>query len=345
MTASAQGIDVSSYQPDQTASGLGKYSFAFCKVSEGLTGVDPHLPANWAAIKAAGIHRGGYHEFHPSGDPAAQARHFVAAAKAQGLVPGDMLAVVASDYAGVTSAMIRTCCDEVAALAGPHCPVLVYSDLSVARGLTTCTKYPLWIANPASSAPQDVSPWPRWLFWQWSWNPEDQDAFNGTAAELNGWIAGYTGGNTPAAPASTVAGWLAQGQKSLADLCSGSLHNGVSTVLRLTAEHSPGAVYTPAMATYLNEVFAADKAVIPAGVILFYPKGSGDEAFTSRGDQTLQGLANTWHCECSAIVRLTAEKSPGSVFSGAMATYLDGVFQRAASGPKVPAGVHLYYET
>lgn len=148
-----------------------------------------------------------------------------------------------------------------------------------------------------------------------------------------------------AAATSTVAGWLAQGQKSLADLCSGSLHNGVSTVLRLTAERSPGAVYAPAMATYLNGVFAADKARIPAGVVLFYPKGSGDEAFTSRGDQTLQGLANTWHCECSAIVRLTAEKSPGAVFSGAMATYLDGVFQRAASGPKVPAGVHLYYET
>lgn len=147
------------------------------------------------------------------------------------------------------------------------------------------------------------------------------------------------GGNTPAV---SVKVWVAAGQKSLADLCSSELHNGVSTVLRLTAENSPSAIYTPAMATYLNQVFAADKAHIPAGVIVRYPKASATEAFTSRGDQTLQGLANTWHCECSAVVRTTAEGSPGAEFSGAMATYLDQVFSR--SSLHVPAGVHLYYE-
>jgi hypothetical protein len=143
-------------------------------------------------------------------------------------------------------------------------------------------------------------------------------------------------------PASTVTVWVAEGQKSLADLCAGELGNAVSTVLRLTAEHSAGAIYTPAMSGYINQVLAADKAKVPAGVTVWYPKGSAAEAFTSHGTQTLQGLANTWECEPSTVVRLTAEHAPGAVFSPGMASYLNGVFSRSAL--HVPAGIHVYYQ-
>jgi N-acetylmuramoyl-L-alanine amidase len=149
--------------------------------------------------------------------------------------------------------------------------------------------------------------------------------------------------NGETAPTSTLAVWTTMGQKSLNDLAAQSLHNGVSTVLRLTAEHSPDGLYPPQMATYLNGVFAADTASVPAGAILYHPKADGTIVdFKSDGDQTLQALSGTWHCQCSAIVRATAEHSPGAVFSGAMASYLDGVFSRSAT--HIPSGIQLYYQ-
>ena len=61
-----------------------------------------------------------------------------------------MLAVVASDYQGVTDAEVKAFCDHVKA-AAPRCIVLVYSDLSLLPALPSCTGYPLWIAWPSSS--------------------------------------------------------------------------------------------------------------------------------------------------------------------------------------------------
>jgi hypothetical protein len=143
-------------------------------------------------------------------------------------------------------------------------------------------------------------------------------------------------------PAPTVAVWVCEGQNSLAALCSGTFRNGVSTVLRLTAEKSPQGLYVTSMASYIDSVFAASHEDVPAGVVVWHPAASVTLPFTSRGDQTLQGLANAWHCDPSAIVRCTAERSPGAVFGSAMANYLDTVF--AASSLKVPAGTSLYYE-
>ena len=122
------------------------------------------------------------------------------------------------------------------------------------------------------------------------------------------------------------------GQASLADLATNTLHNGVSTILQLTAERSPGATFTTRMASYLDGVFTADKEKVPAGAA----------PFNSHGDQTLLGLSLAFKCQPSAIVQLTAEKSPGSVFGGGMTQYLDDVFGRSAT--KVPEGIHLYYE-
>lgn len=133
------------------------------------------------------------------------------------------------------------------------------------------------------------------------------------------------------------------GQASLADLAKNTLHNGVSTILQLTAERSPGAVYTARMASYLDGVFTADKEKVPAGVTVYHPNGNGAAPFSSHGDQTLLGLSLAFKCQPSAIVQLTAEKSPGAVFGGGMAQYLDDVFGRSATA--VPEGIHLYYET
>jgi hypothetical protein len=144
------------------------------------------------------------------------------------------------------------------------------------------------------------------------------------------------------AQARPTAVFTSAGQASLADLAKNTLHNGVATILRLTAERSPGAMFTERMATYLNGVFAADKEKVPTSITVYHPNGNGAEPFNSHGDQTLLGLSLAFKCQPSAIVQLTAEKSPGAMFSGAMAQYLDDVFGRSAT--KVPEGIHLFYE-
>jgi N-acetylmuramoyl-L-alanine amidase len=136
--------------------------------------------------------------------------------------------------------------------------------------------------------------------------------------------------------------WTCQGQKSLHDLAADSLASPVHEVLRLTAENSLNHLYAPDMATYLNSVFAADTAAVPAGATLYYPHADGSFAdVKSNGDQTLAHLAGTVHCECSAIVRATAEHSAGAVFDDAVASYLDGVFSHSAT--HIPAGIQLFY--
>lgn len=193
MTASAQGIDVSSYQPVLTAADLAGLSFAFAKATEGTTVTDGCFAGNWAAMKAAGVHRGAYHELWPaaSGYPVAgQAQRFVSVVRGAGLEAGDMLAVVASDYP-CTDADVRGFAGAVKAATGGRNPVIVYTDLDVCRTLTSCTGYDLWIAWPSPAAPASVAPWKTWRLWQWGETGTDRDAYNGTAAEMDAWLAAY----------------------------------------------------------------------------------------------------------------------------------------------------------
>ena len=99
------------------------------------------------------------------------------------------------------------------------------------------------------------------------------------------------------APLRPVAVFTSAGRASLADLAKNTLHNGVATILRLTAERSPGAMFTERMATYLNGVFAADKEKVPAGITVYHPNGNGAEPFNSHGDQTLLGLSLAFKCQ------------------------------------------------
>jgi hypothetical protein len=144
------------------------------------------------------------------------------------------------------------------------------------------------------------------------------------------------------APPKPPSVFISTGTASLNDLAKNPLHSAVSTVIRLTAENSPGAVFREGMAGYLNGVFATDKEKVPTGITVYHPQGSAIESFQCAGTQTLQGLALAFKCQPSAIVRLTAENSPGAVFSGQMADYLNDVFSRSTT--PVPHGVHLYYQ-
>lgn len=141
--------------------------------------------------------------------------------------------------------------------------------------------------------------------------------------------------------------WICQGLKSLHDLAAGSLAadslgGPVHPVLQLTARYSPGGLFAPAMASYLNGVFAADSSAVPAGVTLYCPKPDGSVTqVTSPGDQPLQALAQAHDTQCSSVVRATAEHSPGGTFADDMAAYLDTVFSGSAT--HITQGIRLFY--
>ena len=135
--------------------------------------------------------------------------------------------------------------------------------------------------------------------------------------------------------------WICQGLKSLHDLAADSL-GPVHQVLQLTAEYSPERLFAPDMASYLNEVFADDKETVPAGLTLFCPKaGGGVTQVTSGGDKPLHAIAQDRHCQCSGIVRATAEHSPGGTYAAALAAYLDLVFSHATG--HISQGIRLFY--
>lgn len=136
--------------------------------------------------------------------------------------------------------------------------------------------------------------------------------------------------------------WICQGAKSLHDLAGDKLGSPVHQVLQLTAEYSVGGLFAPAMASYLNAVFAADTLQVPAGVILCCPDpGGGITQVTSPGDQTLRALAQAHATQCSSVVRATAEHSPVGTFPAGLGAHLDIVF--AASATRIPAGARLFY--
>ena len=195
--ADAAGRDYSAFQGPVTPEMLKGLSFAYTRVSDwsGTTmGTDPTFPHDWAMMKAHKLHRGAYWYLLPSVDPVSQARYFVGAVRQAGLVPGDMLVCDSEVLASNVDEVTHRFCAEAAALAGPHCPVLVYSNENVGQHLTSCTYWPLWFAWPSSTAPPEsmTRPWARWTFWQWGEvDGVDADVFDGTPAQLNVWIDRY----------------------------------------------------------------------------------------------------------------------------------------------------------
>ena len=216
--AYAAGEDRSSYQ---AVGSWSRDAFGFAKATEAADWTDPAFRSNWANLRAEGKVRGAYHFFHPADPAVAQAQYFVGAVKAAGLVPGDILIADAEISAGLggewfssehagrrahvplksgpplasTGSAVLAFLDEVRALAGPECPVLLYTDLYMAESvLGACSGYPLFIAYYASSPP-GISTWRSWTFWQHAAGSGqgggDADYFNGTDAQLLAWRASY----------------------------------------------------------------------------------------------------------------------------------------------------------
>lgn len=202
---SAQGLDVSNWQGRYSWSGAVKampgLAFGIHRATQGLGAAgtnspDPDAVWNHQKIREAGLRRGAYHFLDPWLDGAAQARYFVGALDRMGLVDHDML-WLDNETPGSSPQAVATCATafmgELAKLR-PHNPRGVYTYINFANegncaGLEHCA---LWLAYPSASAPKPPPPWVRWSFWQWGLrNGIDADAFNGTVADLDAWIASF----------------------------------------------------------------------------------------------------------------------------------------------------------
>lgn len=199
--ASAQGLDVSNFQGRFDWAATSGLAFGINRVTQGLGGPatnspDPQAGWNHAAIRDAGLHRGAYHFLDPFLSGADQAKYMVDTLGGLGLVVNDML-WLDNETAGPSPAATASCANafmnELRKLR-PENPMGVYSNLSFGwdgsdAGLG---KWDAWLAWPSPTAPVPPSPWVRWRFWQWGErNGVDADAFNGTAADLDAWIASF----------------------------------------------------------------------------------------------------------------------------------------------------------
>jgi lysozyme len=201
MAGRALGIDVSNFSGDFDWAATSGLSFGICRASQGLGGSgtnspDPFLAWNWPRIKAKGLARGAYHFLNPDLSGAAQASYFVEKVSAVGLETTDML-WLDNETAGASVAGVAACArDFMTRLVSlrPHNPCGVYSfyDFITSGNCAGLESYPLWLAIYQSATPTAPAPWRSWKFWQSSGaGNHDDDAFNGTAAELGAWISSF----------------------------------------------------------------------------------------------------------------------------------------------------------
>jgi len=64
---------------------------------------------------------------------------------------------------------------------------------------------------------------------------------------------------------------------------------------------------------------------------------------TTADKMSLAELADGSKCQPSAILRLTAEHSPGGAYPANVAAYINGIFRGTiTAADHMPAGLHLY---
>ncbi len=203
-----KGIDVSSWQSTIDWSGVAQsgIAYAFIRVSDGVNYPDSKFDANWKGAKANGIIRGVYQYFEPSQDATAQAQLLVDKLNAAGgFDHGDLSAVIDVETMGSQSAAtvmskVHTWLDYVESATQRRAIVYTGSYFWDDNGLdNTCSSYPLWTAHYTTNpCPLTSDSWAKWTFWQYTDSGSvsgisggvDSDVFDGTASELQQFIAG-----------------------------------------------------------------------------------------------------------------------------------------------------------
>jgi len=192
--AQPKGVDVAGYQ--STAFSVTGLSYAFVKMTEGTTYLNPNGAGQVAHTRSAGLLPGLYH-FQHTGSTQAQAEYFVKEAKAVGrLKDGDMLAcdweTDPNTKKHATSAEKDAFIKAVKKLC-PNNRVGLYCNVNFWTAIDTssyCGDF-LWIADPnhAIGNPNVQHPW---VFHQYAISGGmDRDVANfNTVAELKAWANG-----------------------------------------------------------------------------------------------------------------------------------------------------------
>jgi lysozyme len=192
-----EGVDVSYYEPniDFAALKKGGIDFAFIRVSDGATFIDPEFSKSWAAAKQAGVLRGAYQFFRPAQDPIKQADALLnemGPLDADDLSPVLDVEVTGGVGASTIVARIGQWVAHVKAQTG-RTPI-IYTSPGFWSGLGTHAEGAdtLWVANWGVSCPSVPSSWKTWTFWQYTdsghvagiANKVDRNRFNGTLVDL-----------------------------------------------------------------------------------------------------------------------------------------------------------------
>jgi lysozyme len=198
--ATVQGVDVSSSAGAidwNSVAGSGR-SFAYARVSDGTTFVDPDFDQNYAGIAAAGMARGAYQFFEPAQDPVAQAKLLLQKIVLP-LQPGDLppmldLEVTGGQPAATIAANIESWVTTIRSSTG-RSPVIYTSPFfwNSSVQATTFGTIPLWVSQTGVSCPTLPDGWTSWMIWQYSFSGSvsgitgavDLDEFNGSQQDLN----------------------------------------------------------------------------------------------------------------------------------------------------------------
>jgi lysozyme len=194
------GIDVSHHNGDIAWSRVkdGAIVFGFAKATEGISVVDTHFAANYAAMQKFQILRGAYHFFRPGFDAQAQAASFLRQVPTIG--KGDLPAVLDVEVSDGQSPQtivsgIQKWLDSVEAALG-RTPI-IYTSASLWNSNLGSSqafgRYRLWIAHYTNkSRPNLPAGFEDYAFWQYSesgaiggiMGSVDMDRFKGTHQDL-----------------------------------------------------------------------------------------------------------------------------------------------------------------
>jgi lysozyme len=197
--ATVRGIDVSKWQGAVNwrkvrAAGV---RFAFVRVSDGTTVLDPTFARNWRAARAAGVLRGAYQFFRPEEDPDEQADLLLAtmgALRAGDLPPALDLEVSGDVEPRELVRRVGRWVDRVRKATGVK-PIVYTSALhwaTLAGNSRRFRSHALWIAHHDVDCPITPSSWRGWTFHQHSRQavisgiagPVDENRFRGTLRSL-----------------------------------------------------------------------------------------------------------------------------------------------------------------
>jgi len=197
--AAVRGIDVSKWQGEVNwravrAAGV---RFAFVRVSDGTTVLDPTFARNWQAARAAGVLRGAYQYFRPEEDPVEQADLLLSsmgALRAGDLPPALDLEVSGDVEPREVVRRVGRWIDRVRTATGVK-PIIYTSALhwaTLAGNSRRFRSHALWVAHHDVKCPVTPSGWRGWTFHQHSRQavisgvagPVDENRFRGTLRAL-----------------------------------------------------------------------------------------------------------------------------------------------------------------